>query len=179
MPQTTPLMCRCGAVRLEVQGAPMISAECYCNSCREAGRRLSALDSAPAMLNANGGTPYALYRKDRVRFTQGSELLRQFKLKPDSPTRRVVASCCNTPIFTEFSHGHWLSLYADLWPDDTRPPMALRTMTSDLGPEVTLDDALPNARHQNLAFYFALLTAWAAMGFRVPKLDFIKGAINA
>jgi len=31
---------------------------------------LGALPGAPQFHNADGGTPYALYRKDRVRFTQ-------------------------------------------------------------------------------------------------------------
>ena len=131
------------------------------------------------MLNAEGGTPYALYRKDRVRFTAGTDRLREFRLTPTSATRRVVATCCNTPVFTEFSSGHWLSLYADLWPEENRPAMQLRTMTSDLPATVTLDDRLPNAKRQNFAFFGALLGAWIAMGFRVPRLGFIEGEIDA
>jgi hypothetical protein len=179
MAEITPLACRCGAVRLEVEKAPMISAECYCDSCRSAGERLGALPGTAPMLNDKGGTPYALYRKDRVRFVAGEELMRGFRLKPDSPTRRVVASCCNTPLFAEFQNGHWLSMYAALWPEAERPAMQLRTMTSDLPPAVKLDDRLPNARHQNFAFFVALLGAWAAMGFKVPKLDISEGGIDA
>jgi hypothetical protein len=179
MTDTTPLACRCGKVRLEVAKAPMIAAECYCDSCRTAGERLSALPGAVPMLNDKGGTPYELYRKDRVRFTAGEDLLRAFRLKPTSPTRRVVARCCNTPIFTEFQNGHWLSLYAALWPEVERPPMQLRTMTSDLPPEVTLDDRLPNAKHQTFGFFAALLGAWVAMGFKVPKLEITEGGIDA
>ena len=179
MPQITPLACRCGAVRLEVAKAPMIAAECYCNSCRSAGERLAVLPGAVPVLNDKGGTPYEMYRKDRVRFVAGEELLRAFRLMPTSPTRRVVASCCNTPMFTEFQNGHWLSLYAALWPDGSRPPMQLRTMTSDLPPNVVLYDKLPNAKRQTFAFFAALLGAWVAMGFKVPKLEIIEGGIDA
>lgn len=179
MTEITPLACRCGAVRLEVEKAPMIAAECYCTSCRSAGERLATLPGAVPKLNDKGGTPYALYRKDRVRFVAGEELLRGFRLAPTSPTRRVVASCCNTPLFAEFQNGHWLSLYADLWPAGSRPPMQLRTMTSDLPQDVVLDDRLPNAKQQNFAFFAALLGAWVAMGFKVPKLQIIEGGIDA
>ncbi len=179
MSEITPLACRCGAVRLEVEAAPMIAAECYCTSCRSAGDRLGTLPGAEPVLNDKGGTPYELYRKDRVRFVAGEDVLRAFRLTPTSPTRRVVARCCNTPLFTEFQNGHWLSLYAALWPESSRPPMQLRTMTSDLRPDVVLDDRLPNARHQTFAFFAALLGAWVAMGFKVPKLEIIEGGIDA
>ena len=179
MTEISPLVCRCGAVRLEVEKAPMVAAECYCNSCRSAGERLAALPGGVPMLNDKGGTPYELYRKDRVRFVAGEELLRAFRLTPTSPTRRVVASCCNTPLFAEFQNGHWLSLYADLWPAQSRPPMQLRTMTSDLPLDVVLDDRLPNAKQQTIGFFAALLGTWVGMGFRVPKLEIIEGGINA
>jgi len=177
--ETTTLACRCGTVRLAVEKAPIITAECYCTSCRTAGARFAALPDAPAFQNAAGGTPYALYRKDRVRFLAGTDRLRQYRLRPNAHTRRVVATCCNTPVFTEFASGHWLSLFAVLWPPVTRPAMQLRTMTSDLPPEVQLDDRLPNARTQTLGFFAALLGAWIAMGFRVPQLDLAKADLDA
>ena len=170
MHTTTPLSCTCGAVRLEVHQDPIIASECHCTSCRTAGRRLEALPSAPRFREEHGGTPFVLYRKDRVRFLVGQEQLRELRLTPDSPTRRVVASCCNSPMFLEFQQGHWLSLYASLWPDDSRPAMALRTMTMDVPAEVTLDDALPNLKRQSGTFFMKLLGAWLAMGLRVPKV---------
>ena len=176
---TRTLTCRCGAVQLETTGAPIIGAECYCTSCRTAGAKLEALPGAPTFRTAQGGTPYALYRKDRVRFTAGTDQLREHRLTPQSPTRRVVATCCNTPICVEFRHGHWLSLHAGLWPAGDVPPMQLRTMVSDLPPDIELDNRLPNARQQNFGFFAALLGAWVAMGFRVPKLDFIEGTLDA
>jgi hypothetical protein len=57
--------------------------------------------------------------------------------------------------------------------------MQLRTMVSDLPNAMHLDDRLPNAKRQTLGFYAALLGAWVAMGFRVPKLDFVRGTIDA
>ena len=107
---TTHLSCSCGQVRLELDGPPIINAECCCTSCRTAGDRIAALPGAPSYRTAWGATPYVLARKDRVRFTGGIEHLAEFRLTPTSHTRRVVATCCNSPVFTEFQGGHWLSL---------------------------------------------------------------------
>jgi hypothetical protein len=111
-----------------------------------------------------------LQRKDRIRFVSGAEHLREFRLKPDSLTRRVVAVCCNTPIFTEFQAGHWLSLYASLWPEGERPAMEMRTMAGDLPDPSILPSDIPNLRSQSGGFFGRLVWAFIAMGFRMPKV---------
>jgi hypothetical protein len=128
-------------------------------------------------LEANGGTRFVLYRKDRVSFLKGTEFLKEFRLTPGSKTRRVVATCCNTPVFLEFQSGHWLSLYGSLWPEGTLPPLELRTMTSDLPDPSVLPNDIPNGKRQSIAFFAKLLGAWIAMGFRVPKITVVKGEI--
>ena len=170
MRSSTPLACACGQVRLEACGDPIIVAECHCSSCRTAGLRLQALPTAPMLLEENGGTSFVLYRKDRVRIDQGPERLKAFRLSPSSPTRRLVASCCGTTVCLDFERGHWLSLYARLWPDGDRPKPELRTMTSDLTEPTALPNDIPNSRTQSLSFFGKLLRAWAAMGFRSPKI---------
>lgn len=171
MTETTILICACGQFHLELDGNPFITAECHCNSCREGARRLAALPASRGITAANGGTPYVLYRKDRVRFPDGTALLRAHRLSDTAPTRRVVTACCNTPVFVEFQGGHWLSLYASLWPDAARPPMQIRTQTADVPAGTTLDDSLPAGRGTTAGFYAKLLAVWIAMGFKTPKLD--------
>ena len=178
MKMTTRLSCTCGQVCLEVEGTPIVNAECCCNSCRAAGSRLQTLPSAPAVLDSYGATRFVLYRKDRVGFAKGAELLKEFRLTPESKTRRVVASCCNTPVFLEFQGGHWLSLYACLWSKATLPALEMRTMTMDLPEGTVLPDDVPNARRQPLSFMVKLLGAWVAMGFRVPKVS-VNGELRA
>lgn len=178
MTGTMTLSCACGEIHIEVARAPILSVECHCDSCRATGKRFEALraKAAPPVREANGGTRFVMYRKDRVRFVTGEGGIREFRLTPTSPTRRVVAACCNTPLFLEFEKGHWLSLYAGLWPAPSRPKPEMRTMTSDApGP---LPDDLPNARHQSLGFMAKLLGAWIAMGFRSPKIA-VGGTIDA
>lgn len=112
-----------------------------------------------------------LYRKDRVGFLSGQEHLRELRLSPGASTRRVIASCCSTPIFLEFEKGHWLSIYASLWPQSSRPAMELRTMARDLPDGTPLPSDLPNASSHTASFMFGLLGAWARMGFRHPPID--------
>jgi hypothetical protein len=129
------------------------------------------------VLTASGTTPFVLYRKDRVRFLKGADRLREFRLSPDAPTRRVIATCCNTPVFLEFQKGHWLSLYGGLWPAGTRPALEMRTMTSDLPAGTELPDDVPNGKRQSARFFAKLLGAWVAMGFRSPKVPEVSGEI--
>nr|WP_246733044.1 hypothetical protein [Rhizobium laguerreae] len=127
----THLTCACGTFHLDVRGAPIISAECHCKNCSDAAGRLESLPLPEAIRTIHGGTRYVLYRKDRISLLAGTENLREFRLGPNASTRRVLASCCNTPIFLEFKGGHWLSLYGNLWKQDELPPLQLRTMTQN------------------------------------------------
>ncbi|RYE58073.1 MAG: hypothetical protein EOP20_06540 [Hyphomicrobiales bacterium] len=165
------LSCACGKFHIELVGAPFITAECHCNSCREGSKRLASLPLSRSMTAENGGTPYVLYRKDRVRFPNGTGLLRGYRLSEKAPTRRVVTTCCNTPVFVEFNSGHWLSLYASLWQDAPAPAMQIRTQTGDVPAGTQLDSTLPTGGWATAGFYAKLLAVWIAMGFRVPKIE--------
>jgi hypothetical protein len=41
----------------------------------------------------------------------GQEHLEEHRLEPDSPTRRVIAKCCNSAMFVDFTKGHWVSMF--------------------------------------------------------------------
>jgi hypothetical protein len=178
MPPVHQLTCACGEVELVVEKTPITSVECYCNSCRTAGMRLQHLPGAQTVLGPHGATRFVLYRKDRVRFTAGHDRMKEFRLSPDARTRRVVASCCNTPLFLEFESGHWLSLYGGLWSEDTLPPLEMRTMTGDLADASVLPGNVPNLKHQSFPFFAKLLKAWIGMNFRSPQIT-VKGEIDA
>lgn len=172
-PKQLSATCRCGKVKLEAVGRPILAAACYCASCREAGRGFEQLLSAPAVLNPDGGTDYLLYRKDRVQCVTGQEHLREHRLKPDSPTRRVIAICCNSAMFLDFSKGHWLTMYRDRFASDA-PPVEMRVMTKDRRDGVTLADDLPNYDRHSGKSMVRLLSAWIAMGFRRPEITLGK-----
>ncbi|WP_149193067.1 GFA family protein [Luteimonas suaedae] len=172
------LTCACGQVTLIAEKAPIASVECYCSSCRAAGLRLQRLPGSRPVLGRHDGTRYVLQRKDRVRFAEGHERMKAFRLSPDAGSRRVVADCCHTPLFLEFKGGHWLSLYGGLWPTGTLPALQMRTMTGDLADPSVLPDDVPNLKRQSGPFFLALLKAWIAMGLRNPQIK-VTGEINA
>ena len=162
--------CRCGAVVLEVTGAPIVHAACYCASCQEAGRQIESLPGAPPVLDADGGTDVVLYRKDRVRCVHGGDRMGAHRLKADSPTRRMVATCCNSAMFLDFTKGHWLTLYRARLPGPVQA-LEMRVMTSDRREGVVLPDDAPNYAARSGKFMWKLLAAWVSMRFRTPKVE--------
>jgi len=125
--------CACGRVVYEAAGAPIITSVCYCEDCQEGGRRIEALAGAPRVRDDDGGTPLVVYRDDRFRCVAGEDLLVAHKLKDDSPTRRMVASCCNSGMFLEVRAG---ALGLGLSPSLHRRPAADRDALERPSPEV-------------------------------------------
>lgn len=178
MSTTSLIGCACGRTRLKVQGEPFLVSECLCNSCREAAARLARLPGAQPILTEYQATPCAEYRKDRVEIASGTEHLKAFHLTADAGSRRVVADCCNTPLFLEMKGAHWLSVYLHLWPKESRPKPELRTMVSDLPDASRLPGDILNLKTHHMRFYAKLLAAWIAMGFRNPQIR-VAGTIDA
>lgn len=170
--------CRCGQVAFEASGEPIVTATCYCTSCQTAGERLGARPGAPALLDADGGTPFVLFRKDRFRCLRGQTHLREHRLTPTSKTRRVIATCCNSAMFLEFSGGHWLSVYKDRFPAAEQPALEMRTMIKDRRPGVEFTDGVPGYKTPTGQFMWRLLKAWGAMGFRAPKINYVNGTLD-
>ncbi|MEO4042437.1 DUF6151 family protein [Hoeflea sp. CAU 1731] len=168
----TEIACACGAVALSLVGQPILAAECHCTSCRRAAARLSA-----AITEQNGGTRFVIQRKDQATMRRGAEHLASFRLEPQAHTQRIVATCCNSPMWLEFKGGHWISIYAVRWPDGTAPAPTLRTMTRD-APDPLPDD-LPNARTQSAGFMARLFWAWVRMGFRNPPVADVRRTLDA
>ena len=161
--------CQCGQTAVEVIGAPIVSAVCYCENCQAAGHAFERADGAPRTAGADGGTEYCLYRKDRVTVIRGGEYLQEHRLTPAAKTRRVVATCCNAPMFLDFTQGHWLSVYRSRLPTEVQPPQ-MRVNSSERPAGVNLPDDIPNYPGYSPAFMIRLLLSWAAMGFRRPKV---------
>jgi len=162
-------VCRCGETTIALAGSPIQSVTCYCESCRTAAQGFERDLGAPRAVTVGGGVDYCLYRKDRVKIARGAQHLREYRLRPDSPTRRVVASCCNSPMFVDFTPGHWLTVFRDrLSGQPPEPQMGI--MTRDRPEGAILPDAIPTYAGQRPQALVRLLAAWAAMGFRRPKI---------
>jgi hypothetical protein len=157
-------------VKVEAVGPPILSVSCYCSSCQEAGQRFEQAASAPPVLDADSGTGFILYRKDRVQFVMGQEYLEERRLKPASSTRRVVATCCNSAMFLDFTKGHWLSVYRNRFLNDV-PPLDMRVMTKERRAGVQLPDDAPSYSGRSGTFMLRLIAAWIAMGLRRPEIS--------
>jgi hypothetical protein len=146
-------------------GAPILGAACYCGDCQKGGEQIEALDDARAFRDAHGGTPYLLFRKDRVQTVRGSESLRDHRLDEASPTRRVVASCCNTAMYLDFTKGHWFSIYRARFGEDA-PPLQMRIFTKEKRGEEPLPGDVPIYPTFPLKFIATLMAARLAMLLR-------------
>ncbi len=175
----TNLTCRCGKVVLRLTGAPIITVDCTCDSCRAAAARFEQMPNGETLLDAHGGSRLVLYRKDRFDCPAGRDHLREYRLRADSPTRRVVATCCNSAMFLDFTKGHWIDVYGQRWLPHAMPQPELRTMTMDLEKGQPLPGDMPNARRQSFGFFVKLIRAWIAMRFKTPHIDFVKGTLDA
>jgi len=162
-------ICHCGKVVFEARLAPILVAACYCTDCQRAGQVFEKMSSAALVLDADGGTPFVVYRKDRIACVQGREYLAECRLKPDSPTRRVFATCCNSAMFLDFTKGHWLSLYRNRFGAGA-PPVEMRIMTNERRGNVALGQDVPNYPGRPGSFMWKLIVTWAAMGFRRPDM---------
>src|SRR5258707_9831938 len=170
--------CQCGKAKFGRIGPPILTASCYCSSCQQAGRQFEQLASAPPVLDPDSGTGFVLYRKDRVQCAMGQEYLEERRLMPDSPTRRVIATCCNSAMFLDVTKGHWLSMYRNRFPTGA-PLLEMRLMTKERRVGVELADDLPNYSGHSGQIILKLIAAWIAIRLRRPEITWGKTAHGA
>jgi hypothetical protein len=154
--------CARGKVRCEGVGPPIASAVCYCSDCQEGARRIEALPGAPAILDADGGAASLVYRDDRFRCVAGSELLVAYRLSDRAPTRRMVASCCNSGMFLKFEPGFWVSSYRLRFAGDP-PPIEMRNQTRDRTAQTPIPTDAPAFPRYPMRLFAKLLWARIAM----------------
>lgn len=160
---TTRAQCACGQVTLEMRGAPILGAVCYCEDCQRAARELGALPRARPLQDADGGTAYLLYRRDRFQCTQGAEWLQSHKLTPTSPTRRQISTCCGSPLFLDFDGPmHWVSVYHSRI-QGKAPSLEMRIYTRSREVQSQLPGDIPSYATVPLRFILKLIGAKLAM----------------
>ena len=161
----TTARCSCGSVELKAIGAPIMSTVCYCESCQEGSRQIEELPNGRPVCDSDGGTACVLYRKDRVEYSKGSELLKGYKLIDESSTKRVVAACCNSPMYLNFEKGHWLTVYRSALQGDL-PPLEMRIQTKHMPESSEIPSDVPSYPSWPLKFMAKLFAAWIAMLLR-------------
>jgi len=79
-------------------------------------------------------------------------------------------------MFLEFTQGHWVSLYknqiAEAENEQLPLEIEMRVMTSESRVDVEFTDDVPTHKKHPLKFMWKLIAAWAAMGFKSPKIAF-------
>ena len=121
--------CQCGAVELSAWGRPIMVNACYCDDCQTAARRLSASADSGRASRVDDGTEFMVFRRDRIACTRGADRLQAMRLTGSSKTRRMIASCCATPMYMAFDDKRpWVSAFRAPFGADA-PPVQMRICT--------------------------------------------------
>jgi hypothetical protein len=157
--------CACGTVVFETVGEPIATAVCYCDDCQAAAGRIEALPGSGSFRQSDGGTPFVVYRKDRIRCTRGASSLVKMKLRENSATNRWLAKCCNSVMTLDFDDSkHWVDVYgARIQPSAPRPQMLLCTKFAPRTP--ANPDRIPSYPGYAPRLLLKLLAARVAMLF--------------
>jgi hypothetical protein len=158
--------CVCGQVAVEAIGAAIASVICYCDDCQEGARQIRSLPNAVSIDDPDGGTAYLVYRKDRVTCLKGASLLRHHKIRENSATDRVIATCCNSAMFLGFDDGkHWVDLYRSRCEGDLLP-VQMRVCTKFKPDGRTIPSDVPQYSRYPVAILVRSVLAKAAMLLR-------------
>ena len=153
--------CACGSVELDAIGTPIVVAVCYCDDCQAGANLIQALPKAAPVQDADGGTAFLLYRKDRLACTKGALYLKGLKIRNRSATNRVVASCCNSAMVLNFDDGKpWVSVYRARCEGAPRPQMRINTRFRPGNDPLPKDT--PSYRGFPLTFAAKIVGAWMA-----------------
>ena len=162
----TIIRCSCGSVEIKAIGVPFTSVVCYCDSCQEGSRQLEGLPNAGRVRDPDDGTAYVLYRKDRVKYLKGAELLKGYKIEEKSTTSRVVATCCNSPMVMRFDDAkHWVPIYRARFKADVLP-LQWRICTRYKSKNTKIPNDVPSSEMYPFGFMMKLLTSKIAMLLR-------------
>lgn len=124
---------------------------------------IEALPKAAPVLDPDGGASLMVYRDDRIRCIAGQELLKGYKLKPDSPTTRYVATCCNSGMYLKFKPGHWVSAYRKRFDEAGLPPVEMRTNLRRRTSDAAFEDNAPRYQKFPIRLFTKLIGARIGM----------------
>ncbi|MDE2410958.1 MAG: hypothetical protein KGM18_04185 [Sphingomonadales bacterium] len=156
------MQCACGAVECAITAPPIGTAVCYCADCQAAARMIEAEGHGPAVADADGGTALALIRNDRFALLKGEEHMTAHKLRPDSPTSRLVAGCCNSAMFIAFDDWRfWKSTMIERWTGD-KPAIEMRLEVRDRTSDLPFPDDVPRYPTFPKTFLIRILRQWVA-----------------
>ena len=122
--------CRCGKVQLAIDSPSALRFVCYSKDCRGYFQTLNEqtqklLGRPPAaVLDAWGGVDLTQIYPSEITVVRGSEHMEVVKIRPESPIRRVYASCCGTPLFDIGTAS--AMVHSQILPDKDKPDIRFR-----------------------------------------------------
>ena len=144
--------CKCGNVKFELAGDPIMSPRCSCNDCMASCYYVNDLakkngkENISALENGNNQTVFnVLYPKASIKILSGSDKLIYFKMKKSSKALHTYTSCCNTQVLM-FCGGHDFNTLGVGSPfnfNTIQPPPTLRTCARVLTSEAIRPKKLP------------------------------------
>jgi hypothetical protein len=106
-----------------------------------------------------------VYRKDRVRILKGAEALRAYKIREESATNRMVATCCSAALILTFDDSrHWVDVYRASTIGHA-PSVEMQVCTKYRQAGATLDTTVPTFSGYPLRLVAKLIAARIAMVF--------------
>lgn len=160
--------CRCGTVEVGAWGEPLAVNACYCDDCQAAAQRLEARPNSAPVADADGGTEFMLFRRDRIACTRGAERLEPMRLTDSTKTRRMIATCCGTPMYMAFDDKRpWVSAFRGSFGADA-PPVQMRICTRFKPSEAKGDDDLPSYPGYPAAMFLRIFATAPLMLFSRP-----------
>lgn len=157
--------CSCGSVEIETLGSPIMSVVCYCDTCQKGSRQIESLTKAVPILGPDGGTAYVLFRKDRIRYSKGADLLKGYKVEEKSSTSRVIATCCNSAMVMRLDDAmHWVPVYRARFEGDM-PPLQWRICTKFKPENAEIPTDIPSSTMYPAGFMWKLLISKISMLF--------------
>ena len=160
--------CRCGDIEIAGWGEPIIVTACYCEDCQAAAQRVAERSSSASLANADGGTEFMVFRRDRIACRRGKDRLQAMRLTDTTRTRRMIASCCATPMYLAFDDKRpWASAFRSNFGADA-PPVEMRICTRFRRSDDKAEDRLPSHSGYPPAMMARILAAWPLMLFSRP-----------
>jgi len=119
--------CFCGAVTLEVSGAPEAMGYCHCSSCRS--------------WSAGPVNAFTLWKPENVKVTKGAQLVGRFARSPNS--ERQWCTRCGGHLLTHHPHWGLTDVYAATIPSLAFKPAVHANYAATVLP---MKDGLPKLR---------------------------------
>jgi hypothetical protein len=157
----TSVECECGKTALKLRGPHLYCTSCHCDDCQQAAACLADEHGVKNILDPYGGTEYVLHRKDSYSIVRGTGHLRPHRLREGSPTRRMIAICCGSPMYLAFDNAqHWITVYRKRF-GTSAPDVQSRIMTKFLPPGTDIPESPPSYKS------FPVLMIWHLVTSRV------------